>query len=63
MEGKGKGDKGGRGGVGQRGSSDGDGEREEETTGLLRVLLGVYVGSGDGRYVIFCPSLIFVDGD
>lgn len=57
MEGKsGKGaeGKGARGGVQ---------EGEEETTGLLRVLLGVYVGDGDGRCVLsYCSLLTFVDG-
>lgn len=45
--GKSKGGRGGKGG----GEEKKGGEEDEETTRLLRVLLGVYVGSGDEGYV------------
>lgn len=56
--------KAGTGGAGGDGGKGGKGggveEEEEETTRLLRVLLGVYVGSGGERFVFLLSIFYFL---
>lgn len=54
--------KAGAGGVGRDGGKGGGVVEEEETTRLLRMLLGVYVGSGGERWVIFFVASIIDRG-
>lgn len=56
----GKAGAGGAGGDGGKGGKGGGVEEEEETTRLLRVLLGVYVGSGGERCVFLFSFSFFV---